>query len=219
MLFTYGKGGVLQTTTVPSNNRPPTNVNPASGPPFKPNPMKQWRKQLIPLNPTSSTRVTIDQIDNPSVSVLSSQPSCHIIYNQLLRTSSCLGIETPDGCVGGTNNVRRSGSTIVSPKYSTSTKQYLQKKGKSFEQNQSIGKEKSKPVYYSTIPSYNSTGDICKTVIYKPSNRLFKTQGAVTSEGYTSKMRNDAAEVNPYNPAKKTQPECCTRLLTARHID
>ena len=209
MLYTYGKGGDLQTTTFPSNNRPPTNLSPASGPQFKPNPIKQWRKQLMPNNPTSSTRVTIDQIDNPSVSVLSTQTSEHVIYNQLLRTTSCLGVDTPSGCVGGTHNIRRSGSTIVSSKYSTSTKQYLQKRGKSFEQNYSIGKEISKPSYYSTIPSYNSNDEICKSVIYKPSNGLFKTQGAVTSEGYTAKLRNEAIEVNPFNPSKKTQPECC----------
>jgi len=210
MLFTYGKGGVTQTTAFPSNNRPPTNLRPASGPGnSKPNPMKHWRKQLMPLNPTSSTRVTIDQVGNPSVSILTTQPSDHVIYNQLLRTTTCLGINTPDGCVGGTNNIRRSASTIVSPKYSTSTKQYLQKRGKSFEQNQGIGKNKSGNVYYSTMPSYDSSDNICKTVIYKPNNSAFKTQGAATAEGYTAKVKYETVSADPYNPKKKKEPVCC----------
>ena len=219
MLFTYGKGGVLQTTTFPSNDRPSTNVHPASGPGHgKPNPMKHWRKQLMPLNPTSSTQVTTGQVDNPSISVLSTQKSSHVIYNELLRTTSCLGVDTAKGCVGGTNNVRRSGSTIVSAKYSTSTKQYLQKRGRSFEQNQGIGQQKSGNVYYSTMPSYDSSGNVCKTVIYKPSNSTFKTQGAVTAEGYTAKVKYDTVSTNPYDPGKKKQPEeCCDTTKNSKY--
>jgi hypothetical protein len=209
MLFTYGKSGVLQTSAFPSNNRPPTNLNPASGPPFKPNPMKHWRKQLMPLNPTSSTQISIDQMDNPSISVLTTQTSEHVIYNELLRTTTCLGVDTDNGCVGGTSNVRRSGSTIVSPKYSSSTKQYLQKRGKSFEQNQGIGQRISGNVYYSTIPSYDLSGNNCKTVIYKPSNSAFKTQGAATAEGYTAKVKYETLSSHSYNPGKKKEPECC----------
>lgn len=218
MLFTYGKGGTLQTTAFPSNNRPPTNLQPASGPKnFKsgnsrPNPIKHWRKQLMPLNPTSSTQVTINQLNNPSVSVLTTEPSNHVIYNQLLSTTDCLGVDTSRGCVGGTSNIRRSGSTIISPKYSTSTKQYLQKRGKSFEQNQSIGKRKSGNVYYSTMASYDSNNNICKTVIHKPNNGTFKTQGAVTAEGYTAKVKYDTLASELYTPGKKKEPECCERV-------
>ena len=209
MLFTYGKGGVSQTSAFPSNNRPPTNLRPAQGPPFKPNPMKQWRKQLMPLNPTSSTQVSIDQVNNPSVSILTTQSSDHVIYNQVLSTTTCLGVDTSKGCVGGTSNVRRSGSTIISPKYSTSTKQYLQKRGKSFEQNQGIGKRISGNSYYSTIPSYDANGNTCKTVVYKPSNSTFKTQGAATAESYTAKVKYDTLSSEIYSPGKKKEPECC----------
>lgn len=208
MLFTYGKGGVLQTTAFPSNNRPSTNLAPSSGPKnfksghAKPNPMKHWRKQLMPLNPTSSTQVSIDQVDNPSVSILTTQPSNHVVYNQLLSTTTCLGINTTNGCVGGTSNIRRSGSTIISPKYSTSTKQYLQKRGRTFEQNQSIGQRKSGNVYY-------STDNTCKTIVHKPSNAMFKTQGAVTAEGYTAKVKYDTLSSELYSPGKKKEPECC----------
>jgi len=198
----------------PTNDRPSTNIDPMGGPKnfksgyAKANPLKQWRKQLIPTNPVSSKQISISQTINPSVSIIQDQ-NCNIIYNQTFKTSTCLGVKTENGCIGGTNNVRRSGSTIVLQNYSTSTKQYLQKRGKSFEQNYSIGKEKENPVYYSTIPSYQANGEICKTVIYKPSNDKFKTQGAVTSAGYTARIKNDYSEVNKYNPSKKKEQPCC----------
>jgi hypothetical protein len=215
MLFTYATKGNMQKSVYPINNRPPTNAYPASGPKnfksgyAKPNPLKQWRKQLIPNNPVSSKQITIDQTMNPSVSVVTDEiANCNIIYTEVIKTTTCLGIQTENGCVGGTNNIRRSASTIISPKYSTSTRQYLQKRGKSFEQNYSIGKEKESPVYYSTMPSYDSKGEICKTVIYKPNNRIFKTQGAVSSAGYTAKVKQDYSDINTYNPGKKKEPEC-----------
>ena len=215
MLYTYGKATFSQKSIYPSNNRPPNNLNSESGPKnmmtghAKPNPLKQWRKQLLPNNPTSSKHITISQTLNPSVSVVTDQTqNCNIIYNGVFKTSTCLGIETTNGCVGGSNNIKRSANSKISPNYSTSTKQYLQKRGKSFEQNQSIGKEKEKPVYYSTMPSYDSNGNICKTVIYKPNNAIFKTQGAVTSAGYTLKVKNDSDQINTYNPKKKKEQPC-----------
>jgi hypothetical protein len=216
MLFTYGKSTFVQKSVYPSNDRPRTNLDAVGGPKnmksghAKPNPLKHWRKQLMPNNPTASKQITIDQILNPSVSIATEQiENCNIIYNELVKTSSCLGVQTPDGCVGGTNNIRRSGNSKISPNYSTSTKQYLQKRGKSFEQNYSIGKEKEYPVYYSTMPSYQPNGDICKTVIYKPNNATFKTQGAVTSAGYIAKIKQEYSDANPFNPNKKKEQPCC----------
>jgi len=216
MLFTYGKATFVQKSVYPSNDRPSTNLDAVGGPKnmksgyAKPNPLKHWRKQLMPNNPTSSKQISIDQTLNPSISIVSEQTqNCNIIYSGVIKTSTCLGIKTPEGCVGGSNNIRRSGNSKISPNYSTSTKQYLQKRGKSFEQNYSIGKKKDAYVYYSTMPSYQENGDICKTVIYKPNNAIFKTQGAVTSAGYTAKIKQDYSDVNSYNPNKKLEQPCC----------
>jgi hypothetical protein len=215
MLFTYGKGGTLQTSTIPSNNRPPTNTDTnlvGSSSHGKPFPIKHWRKQLIPTNPTSSTQVSISQMDNPSVSILTSHSdNKHVVYNELLSTPSCLGVNTENGCVGGTNNVRRRATTVMSAKYSSSTKQYLQKRGKTFEQNQLKGTQISGYSYNSTMPSYDKNNNQCKSVIYKPSNSVFKTQGAVTSGGYTDKIKQDSlCECIDTNPLKKNQQECCS---------
>ena len=227
MLFTYwktdGKGGQQQTSTIPSNNRPPTNVdvttlvggpkNQASGH-AKPNPIKHWRKQLMPIHPTSSTRVSTNQVDNPSISIVTNKSDDkHTIYNQLLSTEGCLGVKNANDCIGGTNNVKRSASTVVSKKYSSSTKQYLQKRGKTFEQNQTLGKNTSDYSYNSAIPSYNSQDNLCKTVIFKPSNATFQIQGSVTASSYTAKIKQESlctCTINPFDPLKKTQQPCCT---------
>ena len=215
MLFTYGKGGTLQTSTIPSNNRPQTNTDAnlvggsGHGRPF---PIKHWRKQLMPIRPTSSTQVSIKQIDNPSVSILTNySDNQHVIYNELLSTTDCLGVKTENGCVGGTNNVRRRATTVLSPSYSSSTKQYLQKRGKTFEQNQMKGTKISGNSYNSTIPSYDKNNNLCKSVIYKPNNSVFAIQGAATSQGYTAKLKQDAlCECSVTNPLKKNQQECCS---------
>jgi len=233
MLFTYwkheGKGGQIQTSAIPSNNRPSTNVDITllvGGPKHqssgnaKPNPIKHWRKQLMPIRPTSSTHVSINQVDNPCVSIITSKSDAkHTIYNQLLSTEGCLGVKNSNDCIGGTDNVRRSASTVVSKNYSSSTKQYLQKRGKTFEQNQTLGKNTGDYSYQSAIPSYDSNNNLCKTVIFKPSNVLFRTQGSVTSSGYTAKIKQDSlcsCTVNPFDPLKKTQKPCCSTLAKSR---
>jgi hypothetical protein len=215
MLFTYGKGGTLQTSTIPSNNRPQTNTDAnlvGSSSHGKPFPMKHWRKQLIPTNPTSSTQVYIKQIDNPSVSILTDySDKQHVVYNQLISTPDCLGVKTGNVCYGGTNNVRRRATTVLSPSYSSSTKQYLQKRGRTFEQNQLKGTKISGNSYNSTIPSYDKNNNQCKSVIYKPNNSVFAIQGAATSQGYISKLKQDAlCECITTDPLKKNQQECCT---------
>jgi hypothetical protein len=221
MLFTYSNA-------IPSNNRPSTNIDTqfASGPKnnksghAKANPIKHWRKQLMPLNPTSSTQVSISQMDNPSVSIITNDSdNKHTVYNQVISITDCLGVNTENGCVGGTNNIRRTATTVLSKKYCSSTKQYLQRRGKSYEQNQTLGKQNSAYSYNSAIPSHDTivhdTDDyVCKTVIFKPNNETFRTQGAVTSAGYTAKIKQDSlgcsCAINSFDPLKKTQQPCCS---------
>ena len=236
MLFTYGKGGTLQQSTYPINSRPATNVDPSlndfRGPGHgKPNPMKHWRKQLQPYYHSNSTQITIDQIENPSVSILTNVVNDHVLTNQLLSTNDCIGIKTPEGCKGGSYNIRRSGSTIINPKYSTSTRQYLQKKCKSFEQNQKRGKKTNH-----TTSSYQYTNCFVNCsyldnpltptikhttyVTHKASNPSFQTQGSVTAEGYIAKIKEQEIQKNNHDQtksilklkhSKKLEPECCKK--------
>ena len=208
MLYTYyGKGGTQKRVAAPVNSRPFNNktTDLFVGSFGKPNPIKHWRKQLMPHYESNSTKITITDIENPSTTVYTDNlEHCNIIYDQLLSTNKCIGVDTEKGCVGGSHNIRRSGSTIYGPNYCSTTKQYLQKRCKTYEQNQTIGKKLNATNYGSTRCFSN-----CNYVTYKPNNSTFQIQGSTTAEGYTAKIKEDALEQNPFNPSKKTQPECC----------
>ena len=67
----------------------------------------------------------------------------------------------------------QSGSTMLSKKYYSSTKQYLQSKHRTYELNQLWG------LHWVIINGNLTTSDLsnCGIVIYKPGNQTFKQQG------------------------------------------
>jgi len=203
MRFTYPETKTLveKKIAVPMNSRQPNEYDSDIflGSPFKPNPIKHWRKQLF-SNYQSKSKPTIDDVENPNNCVIS-EDDTNVLYTHIISTTTCDGLYADGQCRGGTNNIRRT-STILKPNYFSSTKQYLQKRCKTFEQNQSIGQRKSGNVYY-------STDNTCKTIVHKPSNSTFKTQGAVSAEGYTAKVKYDTLSSELYTPGKKKEPECC----------
>jgi hypothetical protein len=172
----------------------------------KPNPIKHWRKQLQPYYTNYSTKVTITDIENPSTTIISSDIDCKYnnIYTQIISTPNCDGINTENGCKGGTANIRRSGSTIYNPNYCSSTRQYLQKRCKSFEQNMLIGK-----LVNADNNTYLSTqGDNNTCIVYKTNNKTFNMIDSVVASNYTSKRKTDAINKNKYNPNKKLEQSC-----------
>jgi len=208
MLYTYGKGGEQKRSIYPMNSRASTNKDDLSILPSqsgKPNPIKHWRKQLQPYYSNNSTKVTISDIENPSTTIIS-DIGCKYnnIYTQVISTPNCDGINTETGCKGGTANIRRSGSTIYNPNYCSSTRQYLQRKCKSFEQNMMVGKlvNADKNTYLST------QGDNNTCIVYKTNNVTFNTIDSVVASNFTSKRRTDAMNRNKYNPNKKLEQQC-----------
>jgi hypothetical protein len=214
MLYTYyGKGGTQQRVAAPVNSRPFNNTNTDlfTGSFGKPNPIKHWRKQLMPYYKSNSTQITISDIENPNTAVYTDDlEQCSIIYDQLLSTNKCVGVNTENGCVGGSHNIRRSGSTLYGPNYCSSTKQYLQKRCKTYEQNMMIGTliDDTKNLYNSTVSNMGDSKTKC--VVYKKNNNTFNTIDSVVSSNYTSKRKNDAINRAPYNPNKKLEQACVT---------
>lgn len=213
MLYTYyGKGGSQQRVAVPVNSRPFNNIDTQTftGSFGKPNPIKHWRKQLMPHYESNSTKITISDVENPGVSVTTDLEQCNVFYDQLLSTNKCIGVNTENGCVGGSHNIRRSGSTLYGPNYCSSTKQYLQKRCKTYEQNMMVGQviDKSKNLYKSTV--CNTDDSKTKCVVYKKNNNTFNTIDSVVASNYVSKRKNDAISRVPYNPNKKLEQECST---------
>lgn len=213
MLYTYyGKGGSQQRVAVPVNSRPFNNTDTQTftGSFGKPNPIKHWRKQLMPHYESNSTKITISDVENPGVSVNTDLEQCNIFYDQVISTNKCIGIDTENGCVGGSHNIRRSGSTLYGPNYCSSTKQYLQRRCKTYEQNMMVGQviDKTKNLYKSTV--CNTDDSKTKCVVYKKNNNTFNTIDSVVASNYVSKRKNDAISRVPYNPNKKLEQACST---------
>jgi len=180
-----------------------------------PRPLKVWRKRLFPdFKSESKLKPTISQIETPTAVVQADcQGNSQVLYTDITQLSTCNGVKNDMGCVGGTNHIRRSSSTILEKKYCTTTREYLQKRCKTFEQNQSIGKNISGTSYTSGMgfETDNVTGN-CNVIQYKPSNNTFKTKGGVTASTRTSLLKRQAiseSRQNIYkNPLLKKDKHC-----------
>jgi hypothetical protein len=158
-----------------------------------PRPLKIWRRQLDPNTSTSKNNVTINLLNQPNTVVLHN--SCiddsKNIYLEQSRETICDGVKINNRCLGGTNKIIRSAGTIINKKYSTTHHEYLQKRIKTFDQNQTIGKKLSEYTYESgngTEPG-NEVSGVCNKVVFKPSNTRFQLQGGVTSSSRTNMIK------------------------------
>lgn len=163
-----------------------------------PRPLKIWRKQLTPYYVNGRSKVTLNQINNPGVTVstnIDCSPSQHLIREDISNLSTCDGFKNGNKCIGGTNKIRRNGgASKVSQNYCTTTREYLKRRVKSFEQNQTIGQSISGTAYKSTMGQEtddNITGT-CNKIYYNPSNTAYKTQGSVDASTHTTRVKFDA---------------------------
>ena len=188
---------------VPSNSRPfhneDSSLKSIPRTPFKPNPIKHWRKQLLPYyDSKSSKQVNIQQLDAPGtgITIDSDNIDCNsqnvrILKENVKMLNSCNGIKVylenginATKCVGGTNHIRRSANTNVQKNYYRSHYSYLKSKCKTYEDNARLGAQNDNGTYKSSKCSTLklSDGSKCdKAIIYKPSNKMYSIQGAVTS--------------------------------------
>ncbi len=155
-----------------------------------PRPLKIWRRQLDPNTSTSKNNVTINLLNQPTTVVTHNncEGDSKNIYLEQLRENVCDGTENGNKCIGGTNHITRSAGTIISKKYCSTHSEYLQKRTKTFDQNQNIGKKLSGYASYQSsngVEPEGVTGE-CNKITFKPSNKRFHLQGGVTSSGRTN---------------------------------
>jgi len=100
------------------------------------------------------------------------------------------------------NNIIRSANTNISKAYYTSSKQYLQSRGLTYNQKMSINTvapcvnaEKNNEFLINSC-SNNTSKQQFNTTIYKPSNASFATQGAVSSSTRLMKLQVDTINKN-----------------------
>lgn len=190
MNFTYNikwKGPAKQ-LTYPSNQPHFTKLDTCINVPGKPNPIKQWRKQLKPYvnDNVVQSKPTINDLEGATNSTILNSNLC-TVYEDLPILDHCKGIEidiSHNTCATGSFYVRRSATTIINNKFCWNSKQYLQSRCKTYEQNQQLG-------LYLDNSKYLSGECPNKYVIFKPNNSEFKQQGGVSSSSRIAKLRYD----------------------------
>jgi hypothetical protein len=204
--------GLVLTSMVPKNARPPTNndsINLAdySSPFGKARPLKHWRKQLSSKLSTNSYKTNLQRVNKPGGLLTRNTNSCltfddeniaHIKTEiRKVNNSNCTyGKDSYGRCLK--KNITRSASTKVSPTYYTSTSGYLHSRGLTHEQKSKVTRENSDT---SSKNSYNTGNynELCSTdtkTIYKPSNSGFSTQGAVSAGDRLARLKYNTITKN-----------------------
>lgn len=214
MNITWKGNDNSKTSVIPTNSRPFSNHSellPTGRVSFKPNPIKHWRKQLKPTYKTQSKQVSISSVNAPSSvvalttdttrqSLCDSNITSQILHENVILLNNCYGIRKSTDmyttCEGGTNHVRRSANTNVSKRYHTSHAKYLQSKCKTYEQNISYGKRVSDTVFKGSKCSQSLANSCEHTITFKPSNKAFSQQGAVSASTQIQKRKNQALTKN-----------------------
>ena len=194
-----GDNNVL-TEKIPVNDRPLNkNDNVTYNNIRRANPIKHWRKQLMPVN---------------------NQPSCtenkytYVAYKDFINDPVKITKYGQQSCVScdPKSKVIKSAQMLTTPQYCRDTKEYLRKKCLTYEQRLSGTPDPS--ITYSKDgvaipPSNNSNGtqvrnalycnsnnNSCKNIIYKPNNPKFATQGAVSGSSRLLRLKVDTINSN-----------------------
>ena len=204
--------GLVLTSMVPKNARPPTNNDSTnlanySSPFGKARPLKQWRKQLAPHLSSRSSKTTFDRVDKPGGLLTRNTNSCLTFDDENMahvkteirkvNNSNCTyGKDSYGRCLK--KNITRSASTKVSPTYYTSTSGYLYSRGLTHEQKSKVTRDNSDTT---SKNSYNTGNynELCSTdtkTIYKPSNSGFSTQGAVSAGDRLTRLKYNTITKN-----------------------
>ncbi len=151
-----------------------------------PRPLKIWRKRLDP-NSGACSKVTLNQVNGIGSSTtehLSNQPVFHTDIPKRMETIHIRRSGgRPKTCEGQLPN-----NTCMS------TREYLQKRGKTFDQNQAKGR----PVSAFTYEGSQSVKDPrhCTEITVKPSNPKFQVQGGVSASSRTNQLKYHTVQAN-----------------------
>ena len=178
-----------------------------------PRPLKHWRRQLNPNNMSGTQKVKVsDVMDKPGSYIVSQNKVC----SDCLTASNIESYINKDISCSNNCKTRIRNVTYISNNIFTSSKEYLQNRIKTYEQNNKIQKipnnnyfnppndsKSGSQTFYSLYkPSYlnlenqqNNTQSYfldCSmvTVIYKPTNPEFIKNGAVSSNEYINNKSN-----------------------------
>ena len=190
-------------------------------------PIKHYRKE-IPLisNSVNSSKLgtTIDSLNRPGGSFKTNEPLTKSSLVAFINEKDMNNkVETCFSLLSTQKNAlqRIRSSNIIKPNYCVDTKQYLQKRGMTIEQNQynylRSGNSLTKPGTMNSLSNvYDGQKSDCLSniVIYKPRNSQFACDGSVTSSSLLLKKKNEAIlKSTNANQIKKsfTSEQYCTK--------
>ena len=233
--------GPATNSVVPSNSRPLLGTEQYNtGPNFKPRPIKHWRKQLNPRDDAGRGRQGVGMpMDYPGGSVYLGTEGCVSctpsypgnsysigLKDDIIKSSRIIQPTAQDiffdpitkavKCVACNpeNNVIKPATTILSKKYYTDSRAYLQARCRLYNQRAStnfkpgvVYTENGVPVPPSNSPNGSQVrlmkdcDDKCtyntqKVTIYKPNNSQFAVQGAVSSSSRIDRLKLNTINKN-----------------------
>lgn len=182
---------------------------------FLPRPIKHWRKQLTVDQAIGGTKSKLINLSAPGSSIYlggnDNRECCDTNGSSIIST-----IESKkNNCCDISYNIIKPATTILSKKYYTDSRAYLRSRCKLYEQKLSTRRIPGN-IYFDQsgnelYPNNNDTGpqnflmrncaNTCEqnkqpTTIYKPNNRNFSTQGAVSSSARLVKLKYDTVNKN-----------------------
>tara|TARA_B100000424_G_C22902442_1_gene480005 strand:+ start:166 stop:933 length:768 start_codon:yes stop_codon:yes gene_type:complete len=150
--------------------------------PFKPNPINHHRKQYHTTNKTFSNLNAIGIFDKPGNFVTSNleNSECNNTLNLYINKNYLKNGINYDGnsdTVCTQSLIKKPANTVLDKNYSTTNKELLYKKCKTFNQNLPINDISN------NYCSNNSSNGLCysKNITYNPSNTRYQVQGPITS--------------------------------------
>ena len=174
--------------------------------PFKPNPIKHWRKQLFPNPGSGSRKVGIGSVmDTPGGFV-------NLVNNH--DVSGCSNIITnyivnhhKNNCISDKKKIRRTSISVNECNYISSAS-YLQSRVKLYDQGKSVIKtEENSSKYNSLYNRSNCSNTGCNnsivSVSYKPNNPTYSQRGAVSNSLRIQQLKYETTRNTAYNMKPK----------------
>tara|TARA_B100000242_G_scaffold289756_1_gene260051 strand:- start:920 stop:1711 length:792 start_codon:yes stop_codon:yes gene_type:complete len=174
---------VLNTPTTSNNNCKAWNNCSVKSPyKFNPNPIRHYRKQYVANNSFSKNSL-IGHLDKPGNYIVTSKNDCVDCADNNVMNLHVNIYNTPNNCDKENNNcnIIKRATTVLNDEYSSSSKELLYKKCKTYNQNLSFN-QSTKTVVNGTMTSSTCNSDTNKCLTtFNPSNQKYQVQGPVTS--------------------------------------
>ena len=191
------------------------------GPFGKPRPLKIYRKRLLPvstpiskasignimdipggttalkISPTDPCAKCADENTNFILNYYGPKPECNRCYKLSCGDSGSSSYRCTRSSEGNIGFLPA--STNVSKRYYQSMSSYLRSRGKTYDQNLSRNAVAGNNYNNPSEQVYNmGTCEVCpqssSTTVFKPNNKKFSVQGAVSSSSRTDRLKLDASK-------------------------